>query len=202
MRETGVFKPYEQPGGLINNERVQDRAMGLTSFKEGRMPTPKVVGVLVGEHRHGIGTITLNVAHFVETSAFEPTSNTRVRRHSATTVKADRKGYHSFRCGDMVHSTSAEHLGAKAMVFGVAVAKIRDQTRRFLVLCEQSGPEKDCEFFVGAWANWTRHPPDQAAEPDDFDPDDDDSIAVASPELVKAALKVRLVCVCMSALHF
>eukprot|EP00965_Chrysotila_dentata_P065557 2172193-Pleurochrysis_carterae.AAC.1 len=53
MGETGAFKILDAPGGLIDNEQIQDMAMRITSFKEGKMTSGKPVGVLVGEHQYG-----------------------------------------------------------------------------------------------------------------------------------------------------
>eukprot|EP00965_Chrysotila_dentata_P089939 2968973-Pleurochrysis_carterae.AAC.1 len=60
-----------EEGGLIGNANVADMAVGVTTLKEGRM-APKVVGVLVGRHAHGIAGLPVHVAHYVDLAAFEP----------------------------------------------------------------------------------------------------------------------------------
>eukprot|EP00965_Chrysotila_dentata_P082258 2715014-Pleurochrysis_carterae.AAC.1 len=94
--------------------------MTLTTFKEGRMPVARVVGVLVGEHTHGLGGMALNCAHYVDTEIFcqQPTRKQSTRQRSTRPTKAYRKGYKTLRCGDMVQSTEAETLGMTATVLG------------------------------------------------------------------------------------
>eukprot|EP00965_Chrysotila_dentata_P241620 6204387-Pleurochrysis_carterae.AAC.2 len=191
MTETGVLKPMEADGGLVNNERLQDRAVAVTACKDGRSPAPKPVGVLVGEHKHGVGTVPLYSAHFVDVSAFEPAPSSRLRRKSAASVKADRKGYHSFRCGDMMRSTHSGSSGEMAMMFGVVVSNIRDQMRRALILCELTDATTIGAFFVSSWTQWTRVPPNGVQETMDFDEDDDEKVETASPALIDAAIKVQ-----------
>eukprot|EP00965_Chrysotila_dentata_P161746 5342032-Pleurochrysis_carterae.AAC.1 len=74
------------------------------------MDSPKVVGVFVGEHEHGIAGMSVNVAHFIDASAFGPDESpagegiraSRPRNAKATVdaIREARKGYHNFRCGD------------------------------------------------------------------------------------------------------
>eukprot|EP00965_Chrysotila_dentata_P098615 3260185-Pleurochrysis_carterae.AAC.1 len=115
------------------------------------MPNGKVVGVLVGEHKHGLGGLPLHCAHYVDTETFDDKNpggphQTRLRAGG----KPDRKGYKTFRCGDMVQSTEAETLGMVAVVVGVAMGQVRTQQRRVLLLCEMdvsAGVQAACAFF-------------------------------------------------------
>eukprot|EP00965_Chrysotila_dentata_P211836 6186667-Pleurochrysis_carterae.AAC.2 len=107
-------------------------AVSVTTYKGGRMTAARPVGLLVGEHPHGAGTLPVHCGHFVNVSAFDSavSSSARARRRSATKqlVKADRKGFHTFRCGDVVQSTEAASLGVQAVVFGVVSAEIHSMS--------------------------------------------------------------------------
>eukprot|EP00965_Chrysotila_dentata_P011562 378379-Pleurochrysis_carterae.AAC.3 len=77
-------------------------------MKDGRMSDAIYVGVLVGVHDHGVAGLPLNVAHHVSAAVFEEmVSRSMGRRRSATRnsgfAASERKGYHTFRCGDVVH---------------------------------------------------------------------------------------------------
>eukprot|EP00965_Chrysotila_dentata_P130048 4298509-Pleurochrysis_carterae.AAC.1 len=64
--------------------------------------------------------MALNCAHYVDTEIFcqQPTP-----KQSTRPTMADRKGYKTLRCGDVVQSTEAETLGMTATVLGVIVAR-------------------------------------------------------------------------------
>eukprot|EP00965_Chrysotila_dentata_P052438 1739608-Pleurochrysis_carterae.AAC.1 len=117
--------------------------------------------VLVGEHKPKIAGLTIYVAHHVDTNAFTADSGgagrTRTKRAGG---KETRKGYHTYRCGDVVRSLVDGKPGVRAVVDGVILATISKQLRRFLVLCEGGGTasEKPGAFFMGAWSAWSRVP--------------------------------------------
>eukprot|EP00965_Chrysotila_dentata_P180300 5952658-Pleurochrysis_carterae.AAC.1 len=50
MPATGVLLAWDEEGGLVDKARVADRAESVTTYKDGRMPVPRPVGVLVGKH--------------------------------------------------------------------------------------------------------------------------------------------------------
>eukprot|EP00965_Chrysotila_dentata_P102439 3381717-Pleurochrysis_carterae.AAC.1 len=62
-----LLQPLSAAGaGLIDNVVVKDRAEAISMHKEGRMTEGKPVGVLVGKHAHGVGGLTVHVAHHVD----------------------------------------------------------------------------------------------------------------------------------------
>uniref|UniRef100_A0A7S4C279 Uncharacterized protein n=1 Tax=Chrysotila carterae TaxID=13221 RepID=A0A7S4C279_CHRCT len=179
--------------GLINNAFVADMAVGVTMLKEGRMGTPKVVGVLVGKHAHGIAGLPVHVAHFVDASAFateEPAEGGRILRAAAqkctAAVAEARKGYHTFRCGDYVECTADAAKETSVAVFGVMVCFLSTQLRRVLVLCED--PDKDnldaSQFFLAPWAMWSRVPTAPRAD-GSHDVDDDEAVCAATASCVQ-----------------
>eukprot|EP00965_Chrysotila_dentata_P115464 3815630-Pleurochrysis_carterae.AAC.1 len=171
--------------------------MTLTTFKEGRMLVARVVGVLVGEHTHGLGGMALNCAHFVDTEIFceQPTPKQSTRQLSTRPTKTDRKGYKTLRCGEVVQSTQAETLGMPAIVLGVIVAGVnKSHARRFIVLCEGNLGDK-LTFFVSSCSSWNRMPPDDVAESESFDPDADDAvISEAKPEFALKKMSCNTTC--------
>eukprot|EP00965_Chrysotila_dentata_P241471 6204304-Pleurochrysis_carterae.AAC.1 len=78
------------------------------------MREAKPVGVLVGRHAHGVGGAVLHKEHHVCTSSFEkldpphtPEGSGRLRSAAQRAggkqqgKQVDRKGYHTYRCGDV-----------------------------------------------------------------------------------------------------
>eukprot|EP00965_Chrysotila_dentata_P076217 2517234-Pleurochrysis_carterae.AAC.1 len=67
MLELGTLKitPDDDAGCavLINNGVVDFRVAGVTSFKDGRITTSLICGVLIGQHEPSVGGIPLHVAH-------------------------------------------------------------------------------------------------------------------------------------------
>eukprot|EP00965_Chrysotila_dentata_P000948 30313-Pleurochrysis_carterae.AAC.1 len=89
--EVGIVTrfPAGDSFGLVNNEKVNDKAISLTTQKEGRMTDPRVVGVLVGVHEHGVAGLLVHMAHHVNSKAFSGTEavgegRTRCRSTAAT----------------------------------------------------------------------------------------------------------------------
>eukprot|EP00965_Chrysotila_dentata_P225793 6194996-Pleurochrysis_carterae.AAC.1 len=104
MKETKLLRFSTSQDGLISNERVRDRAVRISSFKEGRMPVGKAVGVFVGVHEHGLAGLEINMAHYVDTKAFERRADKQKSLRSSAMrmpLQDDRKGYSTFRCGDI-----------------------------------------------------------------------------------------------------
>eukprot|EP00965_Chrysotila_dentata_P106726 3525549-Pleurochrysis_carterae.AAC.1 len=74
------------------------------------MPEAQPVGILVGMHQHNLGGLKLHYAHYMDTEAFDAkdcakaAAQQRLRRSAAhvSIAKTDRKGYRTFRCGDVV----------------------------------------------------------------------------------------------------
>eukprot|EP00965_Chrysotila_dentata_P167421 5528320-Pleurochrysis_carterae.AAC.1 len=65
----------------------------------------------------------------------------------------------------MVRGTHGDAANQQAMVVGVNIAWIRLQSRRLLILCEHdSEDDSKMAFFVSAWSQWTRIPPQDIVE--------------------------------------
>eukprot|EP00965_Chrysotila_dentata_P196296 6177489-Pleurochrysis_carterae.AAC.1 len=118
------------------------------------MAQGRPVGVIVGKHEHGLGGFDVHCAHYVDAGSFDTSKDdeaTKTRRRSAAmrVSTVNRKGYKSFRCGDVVRSAEEEFLGMTALVFGVVIAIIRNQMRRLLVHCEMGAASAQKPgFFV------------------------------------------------------
>eukprot|EP00965_Chrysotila_dentata_P248094 6208145-Pleurochrysis_carterae.AAC.1 len=141
---------------------------------------------------HALGPVPLHAAHHAAgESAFpdEPDATHLNRRttRGAAGAGTERKGLHTFRCGDVVRCLNPEGNNATATVLGVCTAHMSSQLRRMLVLCEGES-NKDFEFFVATWAAWVRVPEDGNSD-DSFDVDDDDMVKVATGAYVASMIQ-------------
>eukprot|EP00965_Chrysotila_dentata_P038986 1295536-Pleurochrysis_carterae.AAC.1 len=69
LRELKLLLAWNGNGGIVKNERLADRAEGVTVLKEGR-EKEKVVGTLVGLHEKTLGGERVYLGHYVHTDAF------------------------------------------------------------------------------------------------------------------------------------
>eukprot|EP00965_Chrysotila_dentata_P157051 5188377-Pleurochrysis_carterae.AAC.1 len=131
------------------------------------MSERKPVGVLVGVQPHGLGELILHAAHHVDAHSLDEDSTRRSSARSRGSEQAhERKGYHTFCCGDVVQCTvCTQSEGMVAAVLGVVVAVVGTQMRRLLVLCEKArkqGRADDASkmsFFVSTRAGLRRNCP-------------------------------------------
>eukprot|EP00965_Chrysotila_dentata_P126534 4183582-Pleurochrysis_carterae.AAC.1 len=98
-------------GGVVENNAVRNRACDFT-FLGGACKVPKVVGVLLGRPSDIIAGVPFYAEHHFSSlasfdfAAIEPKTRNGFRKSQSLAVAGvemvDKKGYHTFRRGDVV----------------------------------------------------------------------------------------------------
>ena len=159
--------------GIVSNVEGLPSAVRAARHKDGRAPTTRPVGVLVGATEYCLAGEVIFQSFFVDIDAFKEVDVGGTRRAAATTAQ-DRLGIHTVRRGDIVrYQYLSDGEQCNARVFGVTWPAA-DPGRKFLLLQEISSRA----FLAGGYTDWRR-----VHTKDDSNVDDDSTaLTCSAPE--------------------